>query len=270
MNKKIFDEIIEIHDRIAEDYGKDRKRRALINWINQRTLTQLRYVLDNYIEIDERTVLLDAGCGNGYWAQEFILNGIPKVVGVDFSENMLNAALLRSKKKEYEDKFEAVKENLENLSFKDNSFDIIHFFGVIEHLDSPQKVLNELIRVVKAGGVLILLLPVKYSVAHISYLLFGQDPRDWGTKKISLRFWEKCQYYKYYTFNEIENMVKKAGKCEIIDRIPLVYSWLAGIASYPLLFLNIVFGDRVFDFFDHFLKTFYKIPSGELIIIRKL
>jgi len=54
-----------------------------------------------------------------------------------------------------------VKEDITNISFKDNSFDIIFCSHVLEHIEEDRKAMKELYRVLKPKGFAILQVPIK-------------------------------------------------------------------------------------------------------------
>jgi len=55
------------------------------------------------------------------------------------------------------------------LPFNDNSFDIGLMFQVLEHVDDPEKVVNEAARVLKPGGFLIISVPFLYPLHDMPY-----------------------------------------------------------------------------------------------------
>ena len=54
-----------------------------------------------------------------------------------------------------------VKEDITNISFNDNSFDIIFCSHVLEHIEDDHKAMKELHRVLKPGGFAIIRVPIK-------------------------------------------------------------------------------------------------------------
>jgi ubiquinone/menaquinone biosynthesis C-methylase UbiE len=60
----------------------------------------------------------------------------------------------------------------ENLPFEDNSFDIVYSSNVLEHVQDPERVVQEAIRVLKPGGVLHFEFPNFLSYFESHYVIF--------------------------------------------------------------------------------------------------
>jgi len=88
--------------------------------------------------------ILDLGCGEGS-KLNLVAKG-KKAVGVDISFTAIKKA-----KKQYP-YFEFMQCNIEDLPFKDSQFDLVFCAFVLEHLDNPERVINEALRVSKPGG----------------------------------------------------------------------------------------------------------------------
>lgn len=94
-------------------------------------------------------LILDVGCGNGVMLSK--MNGNNKLHGVDLSKAMIDVA-----KKKLKDKAELIVGDAEFLLWEDNYFDTILCTFSFHHYPRPKKVLDEMNRVLKKGGHLIL------------------------------------------------------------------------------------------------------------------
>lgn len=108
-----------------------------------------RYLFNRYnIEPDQK--LLDIGCGRGEFLRGFMRCGT-KGYGVDRSRAA--AALCPDAELRTSD--------LENeaLPFEDDFFDVVFSKSVIEHFYYPEKLMQEIYRVLKPGGLVITMCP---------------------------------------------------------------------------------------------------------------
>jgi malonyl-CoA O-methyltransferase len=96
----------------------------------------------------EGASVLDVGCGSGLFFQE-IATQADIVVGVDVSRKLLLKA------KEQAEVFRNVsvlQADADHLPFKEEFFDAVFAFTVLQNMPKPTKTLSELKRVVKFGG----------------------------------------------------------------------------------------------------------------------
>ncbi|KKU90754.1 hypothetical protein A3C32_03635 [Candidatus Daviesbacteria bacterium RIFCSPHIGHO2_02_FULL_41_14] len=100
----------------------------------------------------EATKILDVGCGDGSKLAK--LGGIRSArAGVEIS----SMAVEVSRKKLPQIKF--IHQTNDRLPFTENIFDIVTSFFVLEHTQNPDKMISEMIRVAKNGGLIIWLAP---------------------------------------------------------------------------------------------------------------
>lgn len=101
--------------------------------------------------------ILDIATGTGDFAIAAKRLNPEKVIGVDLSEGMLSIGREKLKRKGLDQLIQLQKGDSENLPFEDDSFDaVIVAFGV-RNFENLEKGLNEIHRVLKPGGVLIVL-----------------------------------------------------------------------------------------------------------------
>lgn len=91
-------------------------------------------------------LILDAGCGHGHFSKDWLKAN--NIIGVDLSLNMLQMAR-KSGIKVYQS-------DVLRLPFAENEFDIVFSPEVIQHIESVDSFVTELLRVLKPGGILVL------------------------------------------------------------------------------------------------------------------
>lgn len=96
--------------------------------------------------------ILDMGCGEGTRLNQLIGKN-QEGFGIDISGKAIEIA----KKKYPQLHFEVG--NLEELPYGDEKFDLVYSAYVFEHLDNPEKVVKEGIRVLKTGGTFLIVAP---------------------------------------------------------------------------------------------------------------
>ena len=118
-------------------------------------LVQLQQILDEYLGGADSVHLLEAGCGS---TSKVRLGANVSVTGIDISPLQLerNEALN-----------EKILGDLQTYQFPKNCFDIIICWDVLEHLDKPDKALDQFFSSVKPGGLIILAYPNLYSLKGI-------------------------------------------------------------------------------------------------------
>lgn len=100
--------------------------------------------------------ILDAGCGYGFISLELNRLGY-KVVGVDNDIFRLNVA--RELAKRTDNSLQFANATIYKLPFKNTSFNIVVCLDVLEHLQDDLKTLQELVRVTKRHGYIIISFP---------------------------------------------------------------------------------------------------------------
>ena len=93
--------------------------------------------------------MLELGCGTGHWTELFVSKGFD-VIATDISDAMLHKAIEKNLDAEI------LKADAGELPFKNESFDVVATVTMMEFVNSKEVVLNEIYRVLKPGGYLLL------------------------------------------------------------------------------------------------------------------
>lgn len=103
--------------------------------------------------------LMDVATGTGDFALEAIRMGldVKKIVGVDISDGMLEVGRKKIAKKGLSDKIEMKLGDSENLPFDDNTFDAYTVAFGVRNFENLEKGLTEMKRVLKPGGLGVIL-----------------------------------------------------------------------------------------------------------------
>jgi 2-polyprenyl-3-methyl-5-hydroxy-6-metoxy-1,4-benzoquinol methylase len=94
---------------------------------------------------------LDAGCGYGPFSEAAARRGAA-VVSVDLGARLVALATSRAGSR-------GVVADASCLALRDGSFDLVISSELLEHTDAPERVIAELARVLRAGGLLVLTTP---------------------------------------------------------------------------------------------------------------
>lgn len=101
--------------------------------------------------------VLDVATGTGDQAIAIVKAGIPKVTGVDISEQMLAIGRQKVTAKKLDDKITLTYGDSQNLQFPDSSFDAISVSFGVRNFEHLEKGLGEMYRVLRPGGQLFVL-----------------------------------------------------------------------------------------------------------------
>jgi len=176
--------------------------------------------------------ILELGCGTGDRTKLFY--DVSDVIGIDIADKV-------SEKRKR--KFDFLLADATELPFRDNSFDAVVSFDVIEHILDDKKFVAETFRVCKRKGYLFLGTPHKLRLSNRLRSLFGKKivyPRCLGPNTIHLREFTREQ------LTSIVTNVGFAGECMFIwvgfvgriDKgLRMFPSFIAPFAQY-LLFLG--------------------------------
>lgn len=144
----------------------------------------------------DRTNMLELGCGTGHWTECFSSLGF-KITAIDISEHMINVAKTK---------------NIPNttflvgdancLKFEDNSFNIIASITMLEFVENPTKALNEMYRLTKPNG----------------FIIIGFLNADSNLFK-NINENSTLKYAHLFTKTEIYNLLKNYGTTTLLEAV---------------------------------------------------
>lgn len=168
------------------------------------------------LNLSRVTNLLEVGCGVGAQS-EILLRRFPNIhlTGIDLSDQQLQAARHSlshnpiANPHQAKARFEIHKMDATKMTFADNSFDGAFLCWVLEHIPHPQRVLNEVLRVLKPGSVVYIT-----EVMNSSFFLDPYSPNVW-------RYWMAFNDYQYdqtgdpFVGAKLGNLLMQSGFQEI-------------------------------------------------------
>ena len=154
------------------------------------------------------------------------------VTGIDISEGMLDVGRKKVERKKLTGRIELLKADSENMQFDDNTFDAVTVGFGVRNFENLEKGLSEILRVLKPGGIFIVLefsKPVKLPFKQLYYFYFTKIIPFLG-RMIS----KDNNAYTYLpesikTFPDGEDFIEILRKVGFIERI--WYPQTLGIAS---------------------------------------
>lgn len=165
--------------------------------------THFEHLSDLISDLEQRSVL-DLGSGRGKFLIEATRRGI-KAVGLELNQDYINMTLSRAKLEGIE--VEVRQGSGEVLPFGSEIFDFINIAEVIEHVADPKKVMSEVFRVLKPGGLVYVSVPNRYGLKdqHFNLYFVNWLPRCFSRMFISI-FGQHKDYAGYNGLQKLSDM----------------------------------------------------------------
>jgi len=164
------------------------------------------------LELSKTSRVLDVGTGRAHMAITLALHGYKVLTGepegADWADWRPSV-----KKVGVEEMITFRPFNAENLPFEDASFDVVFLYATFHHIDNKERVLSELLRVMKSEGTLVI---IELTQAGVNFLKGRNsshpdavDPRDY-TKGLGLNVKAiESRYLNAYIYRRSSNSYKK-------------------------------------------------------------
>lgn len=155
--------------------------------INPVRVNYAKNILEQHKINSEEINVLEVGCGGGILTEEIAKMGF-NTTGIDPSEQSLNIAIKHAKENNLKIKYE--KGVGEDLQFQNNSFDVVFCCDVLEHVRDLPKVISEISRVLKNGGIFIYDTFNRTFISKIAAIKILQEWKRWAIMPPNLHVWE--------------------------------------------------------------------------------
>lgn len=101
--------------------------------------------------------VLDVACGTGPLSEAFLAAGASRVIGLDYTQGMLDIARRKAMRLPDQHRLEYVHGDAMELPFSEQSFDVVSIAFGIRNVADPEKAFAEFARVLRPGGRLVVL-----------------------------------------------------------------------------------------------------------------
>jgi len=190
--------------------------------------------------------VLDAGTGTGRFAIYLAQRGI-NVVAIDSSKEMVEIARKKAQQEGCQHRIHFIVSDIENLPFKDESFDGFCSITVLIHFACRDYAVSELSRVLKPGGIAVLDVPNKLlSRAYRPFLILARKT----------------------TFQDYHYNVREIKKLLLDNSVELVEQ--RAFAKLPRLIIHLFLCRLKLKFLRGVIKRFERFNFGGTSIIRGL
>jgi ubiquinone/menaquinone biosynthesis C-methylase UbiE len=156
------------------------------------------------LQLQPEDVFLEIGCGGGALL-DLVLQTVQHACGIDYSSDMVELARQKNEEALSEGHVEIIQGDIEALPWAEKTFTCAAGVEVLYFVENPRRVSEELCRVLKPGGRLVLVTGAQPKSA-LSHLVFG--------------IW--LRYLRFYPSDELASMLKQVGfqtvQVERVDR----------------------------------------------------
>lgn len=212
MNEKA-EYVHSVFESIAEEYDK------MNNVISFGSHVAWRNYTMKQMNIQPGQTALDVACGTADWtialAQAVGKQG--SVIGLDFSQNMLDVGVYKVAQKGLTDVVKLVHGDAMQLPYDDNTFDFVTIGFALRNVPDIQTVLNEMTRVVKPGGKVVSLevsKPPNMAYRKLFYFYFYNILpliAKWTVNKYEQYAWLPASLTNFPDSRELAHMFQQAG-----------------------------------------------------------
>lgn len=207
--------------------------------------------------------VLDVSSGRGtqaiYYAKTF---GV-KVIGLDINKNMVETAIEKAKQSGVDKSVQFILGDSQQLPFDENTFDVVINECAVGIPDNSQKVLDEMLRVIKPNGAVVI--HESTWIKKLSVKEKDEISERYGTTPLEFNEWMKM--LKMAGASEIESEFKEWSKPEMFWKIRQDRD-VQNYKSVMTIFEKIRTAFRIFKIYR--LKGVIKVFQNEKIFFKTI
>ena len=196
------------------DEGRDHANVLLRYFVNPIRFNYFRRIIESLPPAKKSLKILDVGCGGGFLAEEFAKIGF-EVTGMDPAPPSLKDASRHAEQNHLQIRY--LQGYGEEIPLETGSFDYVACCDVLEHVADVEKVIKEISRVMKPGGLFF------YDTINrnlFSYLAVIKIVQDW-----KFTAWEMPRAHVW------EKFIKPSELTALMEKYGLVHQEIRGISS---------------------------------------
>ena len=126
------------------------------------------------VRLKDSDLVLDVGCGTGLLF-DHIEESVSQIVGLDLSSGLLKVAAERSKKIRERCKVSIIRADADFMPFREEIFDMIFAFTLLQNLPDPAVTVQEITRVAQTDSTIVITgLKKSFSEERIKSILGGR------------------------------------------------------------------------------------------------
>lgn len=226
--KKLYDEDVVNLEQLRTRYLQSFKKHyhdslGLPDWRERAKkrleMSEAKNLFSNYIrqyDLHDK-LILDMGSGWGDFLYQLNANRV-NAYGVEPSPELGYLSRKRFLLNNMENK--VIRAIGENLPFKENTFDFVFSHSVLEHVADPERCLEEMIRVLKPGGVcrLVVMNYLSFWDAHYKCFWFPFFPKRIARRYLKLRKRDPSFLMKHITYTNYISTTRYIRHLNVINK----------------------------------------------------
>jgi ubiquinone/menaquinone biosynthesis C-methylase UbiE len=193
----------------------------------------------------KETQVLEVGCHTGVFAMT-LANRYMNWTGVDIDQHALQQAVSSVATKELNNVI-FLSANAEDLPFANNSYDLVICNHIYEHIPNPEKMLSEISRVLRPGGICYFSAGNRFALIepHHRVLFLSWFPKSISNFVLTIKYKRKTKYYEtHFSRRKLFNLLSPYSKVEITPfaiEAFILENFPVGITQFYLLRIATIF-----------------------------